>query len=96
MAGSGAEIEGDALTKRGKVCDGADMGFGKVGYVDVIAHGRAVLGRIVGTEDDWVGLSQCCPDHQRYEMSLGIVILADLAVRIGPGSIDSFRRCKTS
>jgi hypothetical protein len=29
-------------------------------------------------------------------MSLGIVILADLAVRIGPGSIDSFRRCKTS
>ena len=60
------------------------MRVGQVRHMDIVAHRGAVLSRIVGAEN-----LQRRPapkrrlDRERDQMRLGIVVLADLALRVG-------------
>jgi hypothetical protein len=64
------------------------MGVGQVRDVDVVPDRRAVRGVVVRAEDlDVPAKPERGLDDQGNQMRLGIVVLADLAVRVGPAAL---------
>ncbi|CDN46185.1 hypothetical protein BN871_LH_00030 [Paenibacillus sp. P22] len=73
-----AEIVDGAVRSLAQALDGEHMGVGKVADMDVIADAAAVCRRVIFSEyRDMAPLAQCCLEHDRNQMRLGIMILSD-------------------
>src|SRR5262245_64951060 len=72
-----------------KMIERFDVSAGEVADVHVIAHGRAVGRVVIGSKElkKW-SLSLRRRDDERDEVGLGGVVLSDLPIGIGPGSIE--------
>jgi len=67
----------------------AQVRLGKVLDMNVVTHRRPVGGGVIGSVNlDLRPLAQRCLQHQRNEMRLGLVQLADLAFGIGAGGVE--------
>ena len=86
---AGAEIELRALAAIEEIGEGARMGAGEVGYVNVIADACPVGRRIVVAEDaqtfDRAGRRH---EGARYQVGLGFVAFAKLPVGVGAAGIE--------
>jgi len=70
-------------------CEGAQMGVGQVGDMDIVTDAGPVGGRVVGA----VNRDQCLgvlrrPQQERDQVGLGGVVFADLPVRVRPGGVE--------
>ena len=72
------------MLPRARVREREQMRLGEVVDVDVVAHRRAVVGRIIGPEDlHGIALAERHLQNVRNQVGLGLVVLTGLPVRTG-------------
>ncbi len=89
MAGSGTQIDLDALVVREEPFKGAHVRVGQILDMDVVAHGAAVAGWEIGpVDDDLFFYPERRLDHGRDQMGFRVVVLSDFSIQVGPGDIE--------
>ncbi len=93
MACARAEIEREAVAALEQMRQRQHVRVGQVLDMDIVADGGAVGRRIVGAEDvDGGAPPERGLQHERDEVGLGLVLLADLALGIGAGGVEIAQR----
>ena len=65
-----------------------DMGLCQVCHMDVVANACPIGRLVVGAEDrDGISISACGIQHEWHEVCFGIVVLANLHIRIPPAAL---------
>jgi len=86
---TGPQIDAGARSFCEKMIERFDVSAREIADVHIIAHGRAVGRVVIGSKElkKW-NLSLRRRDDERDEVGLGCVVLSDLPIGIGPGSIE--------
>src|SRR5699024_11991846 len=91
-----AEVVDPVGTRFGGL-EGQHVGVGQIGDVDVVAHGGAVGGGVVGAEDRDVGpVAQGRLQHQRDQVGLDHPVLAGPAVGAGDVEVAQAHRAQAA
>lgn len=88
MTTAGAEVERHALPPATKMFESAQMRFGEVLDMNVVANRRPIGGLVIGSIDlHLLAAPKRGLHNKRDEMRFRLVPLADFALRVGPGGI---------
>jgi len=88
-ADTAAQVEGHGHATADQILQSLDVRLRQVGHMNVVPDGRAIGGGVVRAEDVHVGPQpERRLDGERDQVRFGVVILADLTVRIGAGGVE--------
>ena len=89
---SGSQVQVQSLAFLQPV-EGSQVGLGQVIDMDIVPHAGAIGCRVITPENrDLVPLSQCDLEHDRDQVCFGIMVLAQVALRMCPGGIEISKR----
>jgi hypothetical protein len=69
------------------------MRIGQIRHVNIITDTGSIRGVVIGAENiNTISFSQRDVQNQGYRMDFGIVVLADLRIRVGTGRVEISQR----
>ena len=83
-----SQVEGRWSRARFQGAQGKNMRRGQVVDMDVVANTGAVAGLVIGSIDLQRAPAQGRIDGPRNEVGLGVVVLTDFAVGVGPCGVE--------